>query len=170
MTEEKTSPSKSDFKAVKIDNGAWMPEIAEHIAAFCKKAHVDGLQPGNLQTYFARVAQGWYGKDAREFWMVFEDGDKPVAFASWLIMDLPHIAKVYCCSAYSWTKDKRAFDLLMDEFIKFGEECNAVWWSSDCVSKAILRLFKAKMTKRGLQTTESGGINVVCRKINTRST
>jgi len=164
MTEEKTSPSKSDFKAVKIDNGAWLPEIAEHIAAFCKKAHVDGIQPGNLQTYFAKVAQGWYGKDATEFWLVFEDG-KPVAFASWLIMDLPHIAKVSCSSIYSWTKNKQAIDLLVDEYIKFGEQCNAVWWSLYFINKAVRRLFEIKMKERGFESTESGMVNVICRKL-----
>lgn len=149
-----------ELKAIKINNAAWLPEIAEHVERFCQKAHVDGIQPGNLQTYFAQVAQGWYGRDVNEFWMVFE-GDKPVAFACWQILGLPSIAKTYCLCVYGWTKNRQAVDMLADEWIKFGERWNARYWSADFVGKSVARLVETKMKKRGFQAKESGLINIV---------
>ncbi len=151
-----------EYKAMKINNAAWLPEIAEHIYAFCRKAHVDGIQPGNLQTYFAQVAQGWFGKDACEFWMVF-DNEKPVAFACWQVNGLPHIAKVSCFGIHSWAKDKgQATDMIVDEWVKFGERWNARWWSADFVSRATMRLFESRMKKRGFSAgKESDLVNIV---------
>jgi len=146
--------AKSDLKAIKINNGAWLPVIAEHIEAFCKKAHVDGIQPGNLQTYFAQIAQGWYGRDTTEFWMVFDD-NKPVAFAAWFTLGLPHIAKVYCPALYSWQKDPQIAGLLMDEFVKFGIRHNAVWFSADLISKPLVRLIQKKAKERGYNLKET---------------
>lgn len=163
MTEEKVSPSRSDFKAQKINNGAWLPEIAEHIHAFCQRAHVEGIQPGNLQTYFAEVAQGKYGMDACEFWLVFEN-DMPTALACWQVLGLPHIAKVYCFGIYSWGKSSQPVELLADEFVKFGEKWRAIWWSADVVGKKVLKVLNQRMAKRGFTMKESGLINVVWRK------
>lgn len=152
-----------EYKATKIDNAAWLPEIAEHIHAFCQKAHVEGIQPGNLQTYFAEVAQGKYGMDACEFWMVFED-KRPVAFACWQVLGLPHIAKVYCFGVYSWAKNGKPVELIGDEFVNFGEKWRAIWWSADMVGEKVLRLFNERMKKRGFVMKESNLINVVWRK------
>lgn len=153
-----------ELKALKINNAAWFPQIAVHIETFCKRAHVDGIQPGNLQTYFAQIAQGWYGKETAEFWMVFED-EKPIAFASWQVLGLPHIAKVYCFCVHSWTKNKQAVDLLADEWINFGKRWNARWWSADLVNKVVMRLVEAKMKERGFEAKESGLTNVTYRKV-----
>ncbi len=132
---------------------------------FCKRAHVDGIQPGNLQAYLAQVAQ--FGGDAREFWVVFKDEQmrKPIAFAAWEVLGLPHISKVYCLAVNGWTKDREAVDLLTDEFVKFGNRHNAVWWSADFVGKANIRLFKRKMEKRGFVMKESNVFNCVFGKV-----
>ena len=155
--------AKSDLKAIKINNGAWLPVIAEHIEAFCKKAHVDGIQPGNLQTYFAQIAQGWYGRDTTEFWMVFDD-NKPVAFAAWFTLGLPHIAKVYCPALYSWQKDSAVVNLLIDEFAKFGKRHNAVWYSADLVSKSLVRLLKKRAGEYGYSFKETGLTHINMRR------
>jgi hypothetical protein len=149
------------LKAQKINNAAWIPILAPHIEKFCKRAHVDGIQPGNFQTYLAQIAQ--FGGDRAEFWVVFED-DEPVAFAEWEVLGLPHIAKVYCLACNSWTKDKTAVDLLTDEFVKFGQRHRAVWWSADFVGKGNVRLFERKMKQRGFQMLESNVINCVFRR------
>ena len=154
--------AKSDLKAIKINNGAWLPVIAEHIEAFCKKAHVDGIQPGNLQTYFAQIAQGcWYGNS--EFWMVFDE-EEPVAFAAWYTLGLPHIAKVYCLAMYSWVKDPEVAGLLMDEFIKFGVRHRAVWFSADLISKPLVRLIKKKAKERGFNLKDSNLTHVIMKR------
>jgi len=151
------------LKAIRINNAAWIPALAEHIEQFCRRAHVDGVQPGNLQTYFAQVAQLGHTWGA-EFWVVIDDSDQPVAFACWQVSPLPNIAKVYCLAVHSWTKDTTATDLLADEFIKFGDSKNARWWSADFVGKANVRLFKQKMEKRGLSMKESNVINCVFKR------
>jgi len=151
------------MKAVKVTNAAWIPALAEHIEEFCKRAHVDGIQPGNLQTYFAQVAQLGHMSLA-EFWIVLDDADQPCAFACWNVSALPNIAKVYCLAVYSWTKDVRAADLLADEFVKFGDRHNARWWSADFLGKATIKLVSQKMAKRGFTVKESGITNVVFRR------
>jgi len=151
------------MKAIQVNNAAWIPLLAEHIEEFCKRAHVDGIQPGNLQTYFAQVAQMGYTFNA-EFWVALDDTDIPCAFACWSVSPLPNIAKVYCIAIHSWTKDIRAADILADEFVKFGERNNAKWWSADFVGKANIRLFINKMGKRGFTGKESGITNVVFRR------
>ena len=153
----------SSLKAVKVNNAAWIPVLAEHIEAFCKRAHVDGIQPGNLQTYFAQVAQMGHTFHA-EFWLVTDDAGDPCAFASWQASPLPSIAKVYCLACHSWTKDPAAVDVLVDEFIKFGERCNARWWSADFVGKGNVRLFEKKMKARGFNMRESNVINCVFKR------
>ena len=152
-----------ELKAVKINNAAWFPEIAEHIERFCQRAHVDGIQPGNLQTYFAQIAQGWYGKDTTEFWMVFED-EKPIAFASWQVLGLPHIAKVSCFAMHSWTKNKQAVNLLVEEYIRFGERWNARWWSVEFINKTMMRLFMVRAKKIGMEGKETQITNTIFRK------
>jgi hypothetical protein len=164
MTEKKASPSSSDFRAIKIDNAAWLPQIAEHIATLCKKAHVAGIQPSNLQTYFAQAAQGWFGKDVCEFWMVFENEVTPVAFACWQVSGLPYISRVFCLAIHSWAKSGKPVDLLTDEWIKFGDRWRAAWWAAEFVEDGVERLFKSKMKKRGFGVTESGIKNMVFRR------
>jgi hypothetical protein len=151
------------MKAIQVNNAAWIPLLSEHIEEFCRRAHVDGIQAGNLQTYFAQVAQLGHTFHA-EFWVVLNDDNIPCAFASWSVSPLPNIAKVYCLAVHSWTKDIRAADLLADEFVKFGERNNAKWWSADFVGKANIRLFTNKMEKRGFTANESGVTNVVFRR------
>ena len=157
--------STTTMRAIKINNGAYLPQLAKRVEEFCKRAHISGIQPGNLQTYFAQMAQ--FGGDAREFWVVFEDDKfrKPVAFAAWEVLGLPHISKVYCLACNSWTKNTKAVDLLTDEFVRFGNRHNAVWWSADFVGKGNVRLFKSKMEKRGFKMKESDVINCVFRKV-----
>jgi hypothetical protein len=151
------------MKAVKITNAAWLPMISEEIDKFCKKAHVNGIQSGNLQTFFAQVAQGWMGNTA-EFWAVL-NSDKPVAFAMWQALGLPHIAKVYCLALHSWGKKKlEPTNMLLDEYIKFGERWKAVWFSADLINKRLVDTFKHRMGKRGFDMIESNIINVVCRR------
>jgi len=145
----------SEFKAIKINNAAWLPQIAGHIEQFCKKAHVDGIQPGNLQTYFAQIAQGWYGRNS-ELWAVFDENEKPVGFAAWMVMGLPHIAKVYCFALHVWTKDPHAAKLLMDGFVAFGVKHNAIWYSADVVSKSLIRLLRRAAGKLGFSIAETG--------------
>ena len=150
------------MKAVKINSGAYLPELAEHIVEFCKRAHVDGVQPGNFQTYLAQIAQ--FGGDRAELWVVFED-NIPVAFAVWEVLGLPHIAKVYCLAIHSWTKDRQAVELLTDKFVEFGNKHNAVWWSADFVGKGNVKLFTKKMEARGFQGRDSKLTNCVFRRL-----
>lgn len=154
----------SSLKAVKINNAAWLPVLSEHIEQLCKRAHIDGMQPGNLQAYFANIAQ--FGKDMHEFWVVFEDDKflKPVAFAQWSVLGQPYVCKVFCFACHSWTKDHNATGLLVDEFIKFGDKHNAIYWSADFVGKANVRLFKKRMSKRGFDMKESNIFKCVFRR------
>jgi hypothetical protein len=150
-------------KAIRINNAAWIPAISEHIEQFCKRAHVDGIQAGNLQTYFAQIAQMGHTWGA-EFWVVFDDADKPCAFACWQVSPLPNIAKVYALAIHSWAKGTDAADMLVDEFIRFGEGKNARWWSADFVGKANVKLFKSKLEKKGFSFKESSVINCVFKR------
>lgn len=149
------------MKAIKITNAEWLPAIGKEIEDFTKKAHVDGIHGPNCYAFVARTVQ--YGGDAAEFWVVF-DNDLPVAFAHWHVLDLPHIAKVYCHALYSFAKNREATEMLFDEYIKFGIKHNAVWYSADFINKITARLFTSLCKKKGIEAKETGIVNMIGRR------
>ena len=150
------------MKAVKITNAEWLPTVGQHFDDYCKKIKIMGMHSPNFYAYCARVVQ--FGGNLSEFWMVF-DGEIPVAFAMWNVMDLPHSSKVFCGAIYSWAKDRAATETLIDEYIKFGQKHNAVWYSGSAHSKGVVRLFNSIFKKKGFDVMESKAIHVVWRKV-----
>ena len=80
------------LEAKKVQNGDWlMVNLGEHIDRFADEIAIAGVHGPSLFARFARVVQ--YGRDLEEFWVALDQG-RPVGFASWNTLGLPHIAKV----------------------------------------------------------------------------
>jgi hypothetical protein len=152
----------SDFKALKINNAAWLPQIGEHIETFCRKINVDGIYAPNLYAFFAQTIQ--FGNNLSEFWVTFDKENKPQAFGHWTVLGLPHIATVYMGYVHSWEKDKMAARILLDEYIKFGEKHNAVWYSYNPITKAAFRYLESVLEKKGFTIKDTGIINAIARR------
>jgi hypothetical protein len=153
------------MKAIKITNAEWLPVIGKEIEDFTRKAHIDGIHGPNYYAFVARTVQ--YGGEAAEFWVVF-DNDDPVGFGHWHVLDLPHIAKVYCHALNTWAtapKQKhKTIELLVDEFRKFGVKHNAVWYSADFINKTTKNTVEKYCNRLGYDVKESGVVNVIIRK------
>lgn len=138
------------MKAVKINNGAYLPELAPYIENFCKEVGLEGMYPANWQAFFAQTAQ--FGGEHSEFWVVYEDDDmlQPCAFAMWYTMALPNISKVYCQAIHAWGKQSaKACEALLLKFAEFGKKHRAIWWSCDLATDSRVRLFRKLAKKHG---------------------
>ena len=92
------------------------------------------------------------------------DNDKPIAFGHWMVRDLPHVGKVYCDFIYSWVKDRRPADLLIDKFIEFGKKHRAVIYEGDAINDPVFRAFQKIASRKGYYLTKSNHINFTGRK------
>jgi len=151
------------MKAIKISNVAWLPQIGEHIQSFCNKIDVDGIHAPNLYAFFVNTIQ--FGRDVSEFWVSFDEDNKPKALAHWTISPPPHIGTVYMGFLHSWSKDKQAARILLDEYLKFGEKHNAVWYTYNPISPAHLRYLTSVLKKKGYTVKDTGIFNIVSRRV-----
>ena len=151
------------MKAVKISNAAWLPQIGEHIQNFCNKINIDGIYAPNLFAFFSNAIQ--FGGNVSEFWVSFDEDNKPWAFAHWTVSPPPHVATVYMGFLHSWSKDKKAARILLDEYLKFGKRSNAVFYLYSPISKAHLRYLTSVLEKRGYTVKDTGVMNIISRKV-----
>jgi hypothetical protein len=163
------------LKAVKITNPNWLPIIAPNINVFVDKIKVSGIQYGPLYTYFANTVQnaakvrittdemGIKWEDMSEFWVIFEEDD-PVGMAHWLVRSIPYVGTVLCDFVYSWNKNPEVFQVLVDEFEKFGirHRCNI--YELFAVNDAVVRLYGKAATKRGYEMVITPFKQLVFRK------
>jgi len=148
------------MEAIKIDNGLYVQKLREPIKKFCRIVNIGGFLPENFAAYLSKVCQ--FGGDVSEFWVVFEDNayQKPIAFATWNILGEPHTCSVYCQAIHAWSGDTtQACELLLKEFVKFGDKHNATFWSCDVVGEARERLFSKRAKGLGFKYLSSNVIN-----------
>jgi hypothetical protein len=115
-----------------------------------------------LYGHFARVVQ--FGGDHEELWVVEEDG-KPLGFANWNTLGLPHMGKVYMDFLHCWEHSAAATALLGDHYLAFGERHNAKWYVYEPSSPAHIRLLERQLKKRGYDLTPTGIINSISQKM-----
>ncbi len=139
-----------------------MPALAEHIEIFSKQIKVHGLFGPNLFAYLSQVVQ--FGGDNQEFWVVFDDMDEPIGFSCWVVQGLPHVAKVYMGFIHTWAKPGAATKLLGDEYMKFGDKHNAVWYTYDPVSERHYKVLERYLKARGHVLERTGTINCISRR------
>lgn len=151
------------MEAIHVKNAEWlMVNLAEHIDRFAQIMAIPGINGPSLYAHFARVVQ--FGKDQEEFWVVLNN-NKPVAFANWNTLGLPHISKVYMGFMHAWDKKGQATSLLGDQYLTFGERHNANWYVYEASSPAHVRLLERELQKRGYDLHETGFVNCISRRI-----
>jgi len=150
------------MKALKITNALWLGQIGNMIADFNKIIDIETIGYEQLFTYFANTVQ--FGRDLVEFWVVFDDENKPVAFAHWMVKGLPHRGVVYCDFIYSASKDPAIADTLMTEFEEFGKRSRCSYGEGDATNDVTFRLFSKIAEKRGYDVKRTKQINFLMRK------
>ena len=149
------------MEAIHVKNADWlMVNLGEHIDRFAHEMAIPGINGPSLYAHFARVVQ--FGKDHEEFWVVV-DGKRPVGFANWNTLGLPHIGKVYAGFLHCWDKNGHATRMLHDQYIAFGERHNATWYVYEASSRAHVRLLERELRKRGYDLHETGFVNCISR-------
>ena len=155
------------MKAHKITNPLAIGQVAPLIIKFAQRVQetsglFNGIVYESIYAYAARVAQ--FGGDKAEFWVAL-DGDKPVGFAIWRVMDLPHIGKVYCDALYNDTRNQKAISGLYSEFIEFGKRHRALIYQFDAINEKVGEHFKHVLSKLGVECVDSGAKNYIGRKV-----
>lgn len=120
-----------------------------------------GITYESLYTYYTRIIQ--FGGDRAEFWIAM-DNDVPVGFATWRVMDLPHIGKVFCDCLYNDTRNQKAIKELYDEFIEFGKRHRALIYEFNAVNEKVGEYFCHVLDKLGIDAKDSGAKNYIGRK------
>lgn len=151
------------MEATHVKNPDWlMSNLAQQIDEFAHELNIPGINSPSLYAHFARVVQ--FGGDYEEFWVVEEDG-KPLGFANWNTLGLPHIGKVYMGFLHCWEQSAAATALLGDHYLAFGERHNAKWYVYEPSSPAHVRLLERQLKKRGYDLAPTGIINSISQKI-----
>jgi len=112
-------------------------------------------------SYFTRIIQ--FGGDKAEFWIAM-DGDVPVGFSTWRVMDLPYIGTVFCDCLYNDTRNQKAIRGLYDEFINFGKKHRSLYYKFDATNEKVGEYFKGVLEKLGIDAKDSGAKSYIGRK------
>ena len=146
------------MKIHKVTNPLAVGELAPLVQKFYNRVkETTGLYQGityeSLYTYLARVVQ--FGGDKAEFWVAL-DGDMPVGFATWRVMDLPYIGSVFCDCLYNDTRNQKAIKELYDQFIEFGKKHRCLLYRFDAVNEKLGEYFVNVLSKLGVEAKDSG--------------
>jgi len=150
------------MKAHKITNPLWLGQVANLITDFHKIIRIETIGYEQLFTYFANTVQ--FGGNLAEFWVVFDDDTKPVAFAHWMIRGLPHRGCAYCDFVYSKSKDMNVADSLFIEFGEFATRNRCPYLEGDATNETTFRLFSKVAERHGYSINKTKQINFLSRK------
>ncbi|MFX0194554.1 MAG: hypothetical protein ACFFCW_00405 [Candidatus Hodarchaeota archaeon] len=153
------------MKVLKITNPLYVGRIAPLILKFYNRVKetsgmYEGITYETIYAYLARTAQ--YGGELAEVWVAY-DGDTPVGFACWKVMDLPHIGKVYCDCLYNDVRNQKAIKGLYEEFINFGKRHRAPLYQFDALNEKVGEHFVRVADKLGVDFKDSGAKNYIGR-------
>ena len=154
------------MKIHKITNPLAIGQIAPLVQKFYSRVKeasgmYDSITYESLYTYFTRVIQ--FGGDRAEFWIAM-DGDVPVGFATWRVMDIPYIGTVFCDCLYNDTRNQKAIKGLYSEFIEFGKRNRSLIYKCDAVNDKVGEYFTNVLDKLGIEVKDSGAKSLIGRK------
>lgn len=159
---------RGNMRLLKITNPNWLLNIAPRISEFARHLKEDHIPYEQLSSYLAMSIQKAHLQrlkhDTSEFWVVI-DNNEPKAFAHWGIRDLPNLGKVYMDGIYSWSRSKKAVEMLVQEFIEFGKKHRCTIYEFDCINKKVYDIFKTYANKLGYDFNDTGRIHCIGRKM-----
>jgi hypothetical protein len=140
--------------AVRITDPLWVGNLGEHFVKFVKKIGTLGISSASFHSYLTRSVQ--FGGNAMELWVVFEsdehgtpDFSRPLAFAHWLVRDLPHVGKTYCDFIHNWSRKGEAVALLIEKWIEFADKFNARLFEGESTNKRLFQHFRKLANANG---------------------
>ena len=154
------------MKVHKITNPLAVGQIASLVQKFYNRVKessgmYDSITYESVYTYFTKVIQ--FGGDRAEFWIAM-DGDVPVGFATWRVLDIPHIGAVFCDCLYNDTRNQKAINGLYNEFIEFGKRNRSLIYKFDAVNDKVGEYFRNVLDKLGIEAKDSGAKSFIGRK------
>ena len=151
------------MKTLKITNPVWLGVLGEKIAEYVKKLKYPTFTYESMYTYFAQTIQT--GGDHNEFWIVQDDEGTPIAFANWFILGIPSLGTVYFNHLYSWTGNKKAVGMLIDQFVDdFAPRCRATIYQFDLVNKKVADAIAGYCEERGITMNRQKSIKFLAWK------
>jgi len=154
------------MKIHKITNPLAIGQIAPLILRFynrCKETSglYQSITYESLYSALARIVQ--FGGDRSEMWVAM-DGDTIVGFATWRIMDFPHLGCVYCDCLYNDVRNQKAIYGLYEQFIEFGKINRAPIYKFDAINEKVGEHFVNVLQKLNIDAKDSGAKHYIGRK------
>jgi len=154
------------MKIHKVTNPLAVGQIAPLIQKFynrCKETSglYNSITYESLYSSLARIVQ--FGGEGAEMWVSME-GNAIVGFASWRLMDLPHIGSVYCDCMYNDTRNQKSILPLYEQFIEFGKKHRALIFKFDAINEKVGEHFVGVLQKLGIDAKDSGAKHYIGRK------
>lgn len=150
------------MKAVKITNPFYIQYAAPEINKYVEKIKQDGITYESFVAFLQQVAQ--FGGNLSELWMVIE-GKYPVAFMQFNVMGFPYIGTCSLNHVASWTNDKKAFDLLLNEFMNFAVKNNCTVGIGSASNRKLSKYYKNKSEGVGYEYKTTGATPFSCIKM-----
>ena len=147
------------MKAVKVNNPSWLPVIAPRIAEYAKIIASPGVTYETLYAYFAQSVQ--FGKDLSEFWVVFDENDEAVAFASWMVLSVPYTGKAYFDHIYKWSKSKKPVRVLIEKFTEFCTRNRCTLAAAELANEKVFEIFSEHGKQAGWELSPVSTIRTV---------
>jgi hypothetical protein len=154
------------MKVHKITNPLAVGHIAPLVQKFynrCKETSglYQSMTYESIYSAFTRIVQ--FGGEMAELW-VSMDGDQIVGFASWKVMDLPHIGTVYCETMYNDTRNQKSVIKLYEHFIEFGKKHRALIYKFDAINDKVAERATHVFDKLEYNFIDSGAKHFIGRK------
>jgi len=149
-------------KLIQITNPHSVGVLGPQINKLTKQVNLPTITYESLYTYFTNSVQ--FGRGVSEFWVACNQENEPLAFAHWMVRGSPHMGLAYLDFIYSWNRMREPVDLLLNEFIQFGQKNNCIYFKGDVINEAVFRVFRKAASKRGFQLNKTSTINFLGRK------
>ena len=153
-----------ELKCYRINNVHWMAALAEPIIKYTEILKHPTITSQSMHMYLANIAAAATQTDLIELWGVF-DGDQCTAFANWCVKTGPYIGTVYMENIYSWNRKREPVELLLKEWVKYGErKFSRPYYMADLVNESVMKVFEKYVTDLGYEYKRTGTINVIGKK------
>lgn len=137
------------MKTLKITNPLWVGELGPRIQKFIEIIKPEGITFPNFHAFLCQVVQ--FGKESSELWVVLDDEQNPLAFAQWNVRPLPYIGCVEMPWIYNWSKNRKATEMLYEEFMDFGRKWNAPYLMGIAANDKLAKHYEHIFTNKNVE-------------------
>lgn len=157
----------------KITNPNYLGVIAPLIMRFHKRVKESSGNYGgiayesiysklSMMVQFGNVVNG---EDRSEVWVAYDNENRPVGFAAWHVMDLPHIGSVFCPCMFNDVRNQKAIKELYEEFKQFGRRHRATIYRFWAANDKVGSWFKNIGKNIGIEFEDTGAREFIGREV-----